>query len=94
MIVKKISLLSAILSLSILFSACGTINNRTNINEQILSEINSDISYLTKMEENFAGFNWNLHDDAIAGLNDFSTDDYIKLKELFPGVTSIDQMIP
>lgn len=55
----------------------------------ILSSINTDSGYLAKMEENFAGFNWNIHDDAISGLNAFTADKWERLRELFPGSASV-----
>lgn len=50
----------------------------------ILKSINTDGDFLSKMTDNFGGINWNIHDDAVSGLNAFTAEKWTKLQELFP----------
>ena len=50
----------------------------------ILKSINTDENFLSKMTDNFGGINWNSHNDAVSGLNAFTSDKWTRLQELFP----------
>ncbi len=55
----------------------------------ILSSISTKSDYLDTMNNNFPGVNWNVHDDAITGLNAFTAEKWTKLQELFPSASSV-----
>lgn len=55
----------------------------------VLSSIYTQGDFLEKMGTNFPGVNWNIHDDAVSGLNAFTADKWEQLQQLFPSSASI-----